>query len=162
MLSLIPSHWFRMARSGKVPVDFIPCGCGCGELIPSLTKRGKPAKFKYHHGFNLPINSGRKHTQEEIKKIGKSMRGENHWNYQGGKSKHSGGYVRLLTQTNKKDNRVLEHRYIWEQYHKACLLDWSNVHHINHKRDDNKIENLQAMMNYQHAILHRTGWRKKR
>ena len=37
------------------------------------------------------------------------------------------------------------------------------VHHINHKRNDNRIENLQLMTFKEHASLHmRERWEKKK
>jgi hypothetical protein len=67
------------------------------------------------------------------------------------------GYLRKTTHdATKQDKRKLVHRLVWEEYHKACLLSWSNVHHINHIKTDNRIENLEAMMNRYHPALHHT------
>lgn len=56
----------------------------------------------------------------------------------------------------RKSGYIFEHRLIWEQYNNAILLPWANVHHINGKRDDNRIENLEAMMDKDHDRLTRT------
>jgi hypothetical protein len=53
---------------------------------------------------------------------------------------------------------VREHRIIWEEINKACLLRWGIVHHINNIKSDNRIENLFAMSSREHKSLHgKTG-----
>jgi hypothetical protein len=47
-----------------------------------------------------------------------------------------------------------EHRYIMEQ-HLGRKLEWGEeVHHINHIRNDNRIENLVVMWRTEHRALH--------
>lgn len=57
-------------------------------------------------------------------------------------SVHSGGYVR-------------EHVYVFQNYHKCCLLDWGIIHHKNHIKDDNRLENLEGMTAQKHMSLHK-------
>lgn len=52
------------------------------------------------------------------------------------------------------------HRAIWEKHHKASLLPWADVHHINGIHTDNRPDNLEAMMHTKHTILHRLDRRK--
>jgi hypothetical protein len=39
---------------------------------------------------------------------------------------------------------VYEHRLIYEEYYKCCLLSWTRIYHINRNNQDNRIENLEA------------------
>ena len=55
---------------------------------------------------------------------------------------------------------VYEHRYNWEQANQACLLAWSDIHHLNGIKTDNRPENLDAMMKYQHTLHHLVERRK--
>ena len=48
---------------------------------------------------------------------------------------------------------IYEHRLVWEEANQACLMPWSHVHHINRITTDNRPENLQAMMNYEHWYM---------
>lgn len=47
-----------------------------------------------------------------------------------------------------------EHRYVMEKYIGRSLDTNEHVHHINHDRTDNRIENLQILTNSEHGKLH--------
>jgi hypothetical protein len=51
------------------------------------------------------------------------------------------GYVRIWDK--KKRRMVCEHRKIYEEYYKCCLLKWIAIHHKNKIKIDNRIENLE-------------------
>lgn len=46
----------------------------------------------------------------------------------------------------QKSGHVYQHRLVWERHNKATLLPWGIIRHKNGKTDDNRIENLKAMM----------------
>ena len=48
---------------------------------------------------------------------------------------------------------IKEHHYVWEQF-KGNIPEGYVIHHINHDRLDNRIENLQMMTNGEHTRLH--------
>jgi hypothetical protein len=49
--------------------------------------------------------------------------------------------------------RVSQHRLLWEAWHGPIPKDYV-VHHLNHVKDDNRIENLEAMSRRKHAEHH--------
>jgi hypothetical protein len=49
---------------------------------------------------------------------------------------------------------VREHRLVYEMDKKCVLLPWTQVHHINEKRDDNRINNMEIITNADHCGLH--------
>ena len=57
----------------------------------------------------------------------------------------------------------MEHHYVMEKHIGRYLNNDEVVHHINHIRSDNRIENLQLMTFKEHAALHmKERWAKKK
>src|SRR6185436_373011 len=88
----------------------------------------------------------------------KAQLGVKHWNYGDG-TKINKGY-RLVKKPDHHfalaNGYVYEHRLVYEEYHKCCLLPWVDIHHRNSKRLDNRIENLEAISHSDHiGLTHR-------
>jgi len=66
-------------------------------------------------------------------------------------TKYNSGYYR---QTD--GDRMLMHRYVWEHYNGKIDENY-DIHHINHNKLDNRIENLQLLSKSEHARLFSTG-----
>lgn len=67
------------------------------------------------------------------------------------------GYIAIYFPDHPKSTKegyIMEHDLIMECYIGRWLKEKEVVHHINHKRDDNRIENLQLMTTSEHARLH--------
>lgn len=121
-------------EEGYLFEQFKYCECGCGFTLPKLDKWGKEKYYIYTHW----------------------SRSHHPTNYRGWR-KTSSGYIKIFMPEHRladSSGCVLEHRLVWEEYHKACLLPWSEVHHINGIKTDNRIENLEGMSKSQHITLH--------
>ena len=117
----------------------IQCTCGCGEIIPNVTRRGQPMSFKSGH----------------------SQKGELNWRWKGGRIRHKNYWLLRMPNHPKSDNKgyVPEHIYFYEQYNKCSLLPWGVVHHIIPVTKDycnNMPWNLQGMTKKHHIRLHKT------
>jgi len=78
------------------------------------------------------------------------LKGNKPWNYKGGRAL-VGGYVEVLID----GQYIKEHRYIMEQHLNRKLLSEELVHHINHDKLDNRIENLQLTTRVEHPTIHK-------
>jgi len=83
----------------------------------------------------------------------KGQAGKNNSQWKGGRKKNSNGYIEvLLSPTHrffcmcKKSNYISEHRLIMAKKLNRPLEKDERVHHINGKRDDNRIENLLLIL----------------
>ncbi len=88
-----------------------------------------------------------------------SIRGGNRVK-KGYRGKHSDGYIVIKLQPDDffypmagRDGYVFEHRLMMAQSLGRCLHSWEIVHHRNHKRDDNRIENLQLVSDDKHKQI---------
>ena len=78
---------------------------------------------------------------------GESRRGKRReWNYRSARTIIK-GYV-WIRPDPLKGRAIQEHRWVMEQHLGRPLEKWEVVHHINHDRSDNRIENLQVYENH--------------
>jgi len=114
----------------------VGCACGCGKEIEPTDKYGRP------HRFILGHHKGNKGY------FGKKC------NWKGGRIINSKGYIWIYSPEHPShDSRkyVYEHRLVWEKFNNAMLLSWVDIHHINGNKQDNRIENLEAMTKSEHT-----------
>jgi ribosomal protein S27E len=88
------------------------------------------------------------------------MRGKNNPAWKGGKFKTHGGYIELYLHPDdfycamaNERHRVKEHRLVMAKSLGRCLHTWEIVHHKNHIKDDNRIENLQLVTDDRHKQI---------
>ena len=114
------------------------CACGCGELSSAVDRRGRPRRFIWGHDNKFKL-------------------GHENPAWIGGRHNDSKGYPMIKCVGHPKADAqgyVYEHVLVMENYYQCCMLKWGVVHHINEIRTDNRPENLQGMMRYQHSSLH--------
>ena len=97
------------------------------------------------------------------RKISEATKGEKCHSWKGGRKKIK-GYVQVWISPDDffypmadKTNHVYEHRLVVAKALGRCLHDWELVHHKNHIRDDNRIENLELVMAIGHQHDHVRG-----
>ena len=112
------------------------CKCGCGKEIPLYDFRRKKLRFFVTHH---------------------NIKGKFHPMWIGRVKFIDYGYLAIYRPDHhfkKNDNSVRLHRFVYEYFHKCCLLPWAHIHHINGIKTDNHKRNLIALTNSQHRKLH--------
>jgi hypothetical protein len=74
------------------------------------------------------------------------------------KPQSHGLYIRIKKPDHKfasKRGYIYYHRYVYETFYKCSLLPFAIVHHINGNKKDNRIENLEAMLEQTHNDIHK-------
>jgi hypothetical protein len=86
------------------------------------------------------------------------LRGENHYNYKGGKTVSTGGYIYIRCEghprATKYGHYVLEHILVMEKKLRRYLRENEVIHHKNHIKNDNRIENLELLTRSKHSQIH--------
>lgn len=92
-------------------------------------------------------------------KIRKEMHGEKHPNWKGGYWFHQ-GYKVIQNYRDTGGKKKFEHRLVMEKYIGRKLKESEIIHHINHDKSDNRIENLQIVTRVEHINMHRAQFKK--
>lgn len=109
--------------------------------IGKLLETKQPSVARWIKKFNLIK------PKEEI-----YFSGDKHPKWKGGRTKSSYGYIQIRV----GGRNIFEHRYIMEQHIGRILLPTEQVHHINHIKDDNRIENLKLCSSAkEHGMQHK-------
>lgn len=109
------------------------------------------------------------HLSEETKrKLSDAQKGRFHiiTQYGGHKKKRSDGYIAVYCPNHplaNKDGYVMEHILVMEEAIGRYITREEVVHHKNHKRNDNRLDNLELMTFQEHARLHlKERWEKRK
>ena len=139
------------------------CGISTGSAFKVLKAAGvMRTNGDAHRGF--------KKSPEECKRIGDMRRGTHHTeeakrkmseahkiHHAGHRKLRDDGYIKVYFPDHPdatKDGYVAEHRLVMERAVGRRLEKNEVVHHINHIRTDNRIENLKLMTFSEHMSLH--------
>ena len=114
----------------------------------SLSRKGKPTRPK---GYHLSEETKRKISECQKGRLRKPSK------YGGHTKQRSDGYVYVYVPDHPyatKDGYVMEHILVMEEAIGRYIMQDEVVHHINKKRNDNRLENLKLMSFKEHTSLH--------
>ena len=78
------------------------------------------------------------------------------------KSPRSDGYMQVNINVNGRNEMRLLHDLVWEAFNKMKVPSGHIIHHKNHNKSDNRLENLELMSRAEHNIEHGHGGRLKK
>jgi hypothetical protein len=117
-----------------------------------LLRRGTPqSKLCYPCGR---VRSGQMRKENPL-------RGKDHPRWKGGRHVHGFGYIQIwipaddpLRVMADDRGRVFEHRLVVARHLGRPLASSEEVHHVNHNKADNRLENLEVRSKAEHAFGH--------
>jgi|ERR1035437_218405 hypothetical protein len=80
--------------------------------------------------------------------------GPKHFAWKGGFWISDDGYKIIENEVETKGYKLLEHRKVMEKFLGRKLLSSELIHHINHNKLDNRINNLQIVTRSEHPKIH--------
>lgn len=163
---------YAQRKAARLAGPQIACACGCGVLIPAITRLGKPARFKHGHNPDSARSRfvrGHDRGQEGVaaRRAQGKLSGPGHPRWKGGETRDKWGYVRIVitpeqaaiwptTRTSGGGFTILRSHKVWNEAHPDGVAQrGEEVHHKNKITDDDRPENLQKMTSAAHRSLHR-------
>lgn len=122
------------------------------KLIPNKSFNGI-----YKKAYKMGL---RKSEEIEFLNRSKSKKGDKSSNWNGGKTTNRKGYVLILCPGHHRADAkgyVMEHIVVWENATGIPVPRDCCIHHLNGKKNDNRIENLCLMKFSAHTIYHHLG-----
>lgn len=122
------------------------------KLIPNKTPLGI-----YKKAYKLGI---RKSEEIEFLNRSESQKGDKSYNWNGGKTTNKKGYVLILCPGHHRSDSkgyVMKHIAVWENATGILVPRDCCIHHLNGKKNDNRIENLCLMKFSAHTVYHHLG-----
>lgn len=121
------------------------CECGCGGQTEIATRTDPRVRF--FTDYPKPFIYGH----------GSRRCGAAHSRWKGGRFLDVRGYVLVYAPEHPAQNKgyVLEHRLVMEHHLGRRLASDEQIHHRNHVKTDNRIENLELTDVRSHAFKHR-------
>ena len=131
------------------------------DTIKGLYLEGKLSAVAVATRLNCPVATingrlkrmGIRRGRSEAMRLAFSLEGRHSPNYKGGRLTKRSGYVYAWAPGYPGTNGgyALEHRLVWEHYHKKQLPKGYVVHHLNGIKNDNRPENLAALKAGEHT-----------
>jgi hypothetical protein len=152
-------------------------GVSVGHVYNSLKRYGIQTRDRLDYPFTQKqieharkIGLAKKGTvmsAEQRKKLSAAKKGKirKPSKYGGYTKVRTDGYISVFVPDHPNCNAeglVMEHRLVMEYHIGRYLTKDEAVHHINHDRRDNRLENLQLMTHGEHTALHNRERSKKR
>lgn len=145
-------------------------GCSPAAVSMRMSKSG----IKTRHASTYPPTEAQKEARKRQGKImaelpqtkvarasngkkNKGRRKRTDYEFGGHEKKRSDGYIKVYIPNHPNctaDGYVMKHILVIEKAIGRYLTDGECVHHINHIRDDNRIENLRLMTKVEHMSMH--------
>lgn len=127
----------------------------------------RTAKQREHSRLLGQSRKGKPHSQEAKEKMSRAKSGKfvAPSKFGGHTKKRSDGYIAVYAPGHpccNLEGYVMEHRLVMEESIGRYLADGEVVHHINGKRNDNRIENLKLMTASEHMSYHSSNRHKNR
>lgn len=134
------------------------CKCDCGKITSVVGTCLRSGDSRSCGCFAVEIQKKKKLTDEQRKQLSESKKSHyNGLNGYGHVKKQNRGYQITFVPCHphaNKDGYVMLHTVLMERKLGRYLSDDEVVHHINHNREDNRIENLQLMGKKEHMSMH--------